>query len=51
MIEAEPVRPRTREVRPVRRAVLILPNGFTLGNLFFGIFAIVAKIFTHLLIQ
>lgn len=28
--------------RPVRRAVLILPNGFTLGNLFFGVFAIVA---------
>lgn len=28
--------------RPVRRAVLVLPNGFTLGNLFFGVFAIVA---------
>ena len=28
--------------RPVRRAVVVLPNGFTLGNLFFGIFAIVA---------
>lgn len=25
-----------------RRGVLILPNGFTLGNLFFGVFAIVA---------
>lgn len=35
-------RPRNRSGRPVRRAVLILPNGFTLGNLFFGIFAIVA---------
>lgn len=35
-------RPRTRAGRPVRRAVLILPNGFTLANLFFGIFAIVA---------
>jgi CDP-diacylglycerol--serine O-phosphatidyltransferase len=28
--------------RPVRRAVVVLPNGFTLANLFFGIFAIVA---------
>jgi CDP-diacylglycerol--serine O-phosphatidyltransferase len=28
--------------RPVRRAVVVLPNGFTLGNLFFGIYAIVA---------
>lgn len=36
------VRPRARGPRPVRRAVVILPNGFTLGNLFFGIFAIVA---------
>jgi CDP-diacylglycerol--serine O-phosphatidyltransferase len=26
----------------MRRAVVLLPNGFTLGNLFFGIFAIVA---------
>lgn len=26
----------------VRRAVVVLPNGFTLANLFFGIFAIVA---------
>lgn len=28
--------------RRVRRAVVVLPNGFTLVNLFFGIFAIVA---------
>ena len=28
--------------RPVRRAVVVLPNGFTLANLFFGIYAIVA---------
>ena len=34
---------RTRLPRPdVRRAVVLLPNGFTLANLFFGIFAIVA---------
>ena len=33
-----PVLPRPR----VRRAVVVLPNGFTLANLFFGIFAIVA---------
>ncbi len=26
----------------MRRAVVILPNGFTLGNLFFGIFAIIS---------
>lgn len=39
---AEDSRPRNRDGRPVRRAVLVLPNGFTLGNLFFGIFAIVA---------
>lgn len=26
----------------MRRAVVLLPNGFTLGNLFFGVFAIVA---------
>ena len=26
----------------MRRAVVILPNGFTLGNLFFGVFAIVS---------
>lgn len=34
--------PGTGEQRRVRRAVVILPNGFTLINLFFGIFAIVA---------
>lgn len=28
--------------RDVRRAIVVLPNGFTLGNLFFGVFAIVA---------
>lgn len=33
--------PRVHDGRPVRRAVVILPNGFTLANLFFGIFAIV----------
>jgi CDP-diacylglycerol---serine O-phosphatidyltransferase len=34
---------KTRLPRPdVRRAVVLLPNGFTLANLFFGIFAIVA---------
>ena len=38
---AEEARPRRRDGRPVRRAVVILPNGFTLANLFFGIFAIV----------
>jgi CDP-diacylglycerol---serine O-phosphatidyltransferase len=32
---------RTREGRQMRRAVIVLPNGFTLANLFFGIFAIV----------
>lgn len=26
----------------VRRAVVLLPNGFTLGNLFFGVFAVVS---------
>jgi len=31
-----------RGQRRVRRAVVVLPNGFTLINLFFGIFAIVA---------
>ena len=31
-----------RGQRRVRRAVVVLPNGFTLVNLFFGIFAIVA---------
>jgi CDP-diacylglycerol--serine O-phosphatidyltransferase len=36
-------RPRRRLPRPnVRRAAPALPNGFTLGNLFFGIFAIIA---------
>ena len=28
--------------RPLRRHVVLLPNGFTLANLFFGVFAIVA---------
>lgn len=28
--------------RPLRRTVILLPNGFTLANLFFGVFAIVA---------
>lgn len=28
--------------RPLRRTVVLLPNGFTMANLFFGIFAIVA---------
>jgi CDP-diacylglycerol--serine O-phosphatidyltransferase len=28
--------------RPLRRTVVLLPNGFTLANLFFGVFAIVA---------
>lgn len=36
-IEAEP-----HAKRRVRRAVVVLPNGFTLINLFFGVFAIVA---------
>ena len=31
-----------RQRRPRPRAVVALPNGFTLANLFFGIFAIVA---------
>ncbi|MEX0909491.1 MAG: CDP-diacylglycerol--serine O-phosphatidyltransferase [Gemmatimonadaceae bacterium] len=34
--------PEGRGRRRVRRAVVVLPNGFTLVNLFFGIFAIVA---------
>ncbi len=34
-------RPRHRDGRPIRRAVIVLPNSFTLANLFFGIFAIV----------
>lgn len=38
---AEDSRPRHRDGRHVRRAVVILPNSFTLANLFFGIFAIV----------
>lgn len=33
---------QTHGQRRVRRAVVVLPNGFTLVNLFFGIFAIVA---------
>ena len=28
--------------RPLRRTVILLPNGFTMANLFFGVFAIVA---------
>ena len=32
------LRDRPREVR--RRAILVLPSGLTLGNLFFGFFAI-----------
>src|SRR5690606_12416635 len=32
--------PRRRQ--GVRRAVVVLPNGFTLANLFFGVFAIVS---------
>jgi CDP-diacylglycerol--serine O-phosphatidyltransferase len=31
-----------RDRRGVKRAVVVLPNGFTMANLFFGIFAIVA---------
>jgi len=31
-----------------RRAIVVLPNGFTLGNLFFGFFAIVAASRGHL---
>jgi CDP-diacylglycerol--serine O-phosphatidyltransferase len=34
--------PLTGGPRPRRRAVLVLPNGLTLANLFFGIFAIVS---------
>ena len=33
---------KLHEPRRVRRAVVVLPNGFTLINLFFGVFAIVA---------
>ena len=36
------LRPRRLGRPDVRRAVVLLPNGFTLLNLFFGIFAIVA---------
>lgn len=32
----------TRNHRDVRRAIVVLPNAFTLGNLFFGVYAIVA---------
>ena len=36
-------RPRTQLRRPnMRRAVILFPSGLTLGNLFFGIFAIIA---------
>lgn len=38
--ERGPERDRLRRARP--KAVVALPNGFTLANLFFGIFAIVA---------
>ena len=31
-----------RSWRPPRRAIVVLPSGFTLGNLFFGFFAIVS---------
>ncbi len=31
-----------RRNRDVRRAIVVLPNAFTLGNLFFGVYAIVA---------
>ncbi len=41
MSSVDDLRPRSHEGRPVRRAVVILPNGLTLANLFFGIFAIV----------
>ena len=34
--------PRTVVERPRNRGVIILPNGFTLASLFFGVFAIVA---------
>ena len=34
--------PLPPERRPVPRVVVMLPNGFTLANLFFGIFAIVS---------
>ncbi len=34
--------PEARGHKRVRRAVVVLPNGFTLINLFFGVFAIVA---------
>src|SRR5205809_4075142 len=33
---------RAEADRPKRRGVIILPNGFTLASLFFGVFAIVA---------
>src|SRR3954462_5019344 len=35
--------PRTVVERPRNRGVIILPNGFTLASLFFGVFAIVAS--------
>ena len=35
------MRPRVRRHHPIRRAVVYLPNGFTLFNLFCGIYAIV----------
>jgi CDP-diacylglycerol--serine O-phosphatidyltransferase len=34
--------PKRRRIRPRDAAVIALPNGFTLANLFFGIFGIVA---------
>lgn len=37
-----PVSERPRRMRPRQAAAIALPNGFTLANLFFGIFAIVA---------
>ena len=36
-------RVRRKRRRPdMRRAVILFPSGLTLGNLFFGVFAIVA---------
>src|SRR5690606_40423595 len=39
---ARPMRPRAPRRETLQRGVIILPSAFTLGNLFFGMYAIVA---------
>ena len=42
--ESEPPKGRRRRERPLRRGAYLLPSLFTIGNIFFGFYAVVSAL-------